>query len=97
MDALKTKASRRYPVTPVEWSDTVTLLTGVLDMSPIPVIRAMILTLALAAPATEQPSGSKLPDTAPGRLMGEWLTMCAAPRAEQFAKWDAEHYSDRIF
>jgi CubicO group peptidase (beta-lactamase class C family) len=57
----------------------------------------MVFSLALAIPATAQTTTTKLPDTAPGRLMGEWLAMCRAPNPEQFAKWDAEHYSDRIF
>src|SRR6516162_2648948 len=62
-----------------------------------PIVRAIVLSLALAISATAQTTSAKLPDTAPGRLMSEWLAMCAAPKAEQFAKWDAEHYSDRIF
>jgi CubicO group peptidase (beta-lactamase class C family) len=39
----------------------------------------------------------KLPDTVPGKLMGEWLSLCSAPKLEQLTKWDAEHYSDEVF
>jgi CubicO group peptidase (beta-lactamase class C family) len=60
-------------------------------------LRGIAFILALVMSLTPQTSSTKLPDTPPGRLMGEWLAMCAAPKAEQFAKWDAEHYSDRIF
>ncbi|MGC2694639.1 MAG: serine hydrolase domain-containing protein [Candidatus Angelobacter sp.] len=41
--------------------------------------------------------GIKLPETAPGKLMTEWLSMCSAPNLEQMTKWSAEHYSDQVF
>jgi CubicO group peptidase (beta-lactamase class C family) len=41
-------------------------------------------------------AGPKLPDTAPGHLMTEWLQMCDAPNPEQMTKWNAEHYSERV-
>jgi CubicO group peptidase (beta-lactamase class C family) len=59
--------------------------------------RTMAFSLALAVSSMAQTTVVKLPDTTPGRLMSEWLALCAAPRAERFAKWDAEHYSERVF
>ena len=39
----------------------------------------------------------KLPETLPGKLMGEWFSMCTAPKLDQLRKWDGEHYSEEIF
>src|SRR5215472_19221383 len=86
-----------YSWTPAVRGDTVTVLAGVAAMSLTRMFRAIAFILALVMSSTPQNTSSKLPDTLPGRLMGEWLAMCAAPKAEQFAKWDAEHYSERIF
>jgi CubicO group peptidase (beta-lactamase class C family) len=47
--------------------------------------------------AFAQTSTLKLPDTVPGKLMGEWFAMCSAPKLEQMIKWTAEHTADQIF
>lgn len=44
-----------------------------------------------------QTASIKLPDTAPGKLMTEWLAMCQSPNLEQLRKWSAEHYAEPVF
>ena len=44
-----------------------------------------------------QSSAIKMPDTTPGKLIGEWLAMCSAPNLEQFTKWNNEHTSSKVF
>jgi CubicO group peptidase (beta-lactamase class C family) len=39
----------------------------------------------------------KLPETAPGKLMTEWLAMCQAPKVEQFTSWSTAHYAEQVF
>jgi CubicO group peptidase (beta-lactamase class C family) len=65
-------------------------------MSLIGRLRASAVMLALALSSTGQTTTPKLPDTAPGRLMAEWLAMCSAPNLEQLTKWSAEHSSEQV-
>ena len=44
-----------------------------------------------------QGSSVKLPDTAPGKLMAEWMANCQAPNLERMSKWSRENYSERVF
>ena len=45
-----------------------------------------VVTVGLAVSSSAQTPSVKLPDTAPGRLMTEWLAMCQAPNVEQMKK-----------
>ena len=54
-------------------------------------------TLLLSGFSFAQTASIKLPDTVPGKLMGEWLSLCSAPKLDQLTKWDGEHYSDEVF
>src|SRR5215472_12853487 len=47
--------------------------------------------------ASVQSASIKLPETAPGKLMTEWLAMCHAPNLEQMTKWSSAHYAEQIF
>jgi CubicO group peptidase (beta-lactamase class C family) len=60
-------------------------------------LTAAAVTVVTAVWSSAQIPSVKLPDTAPGRLLGEWLAMCQAPKLEQIAKWSAEHYSEQVF
>jgi hypothetical protein len=55
------------------------------------------ITALLCSFSVAQTTQVKLPDTLPGKLMGEWFSMCTAPKLDQLSKWDAEHYSEEIF
>jgi CubicO group peptidase (beta-lactamase class C family) len=58
---------------------------------------AVVLTAGLTGQtAAAKQTDIKLPDTVPGRLMTDWLARCDAPDAEKMAKWNAEHYSERV-
>src|SRR6516164_4727367 len=61
------------------------------------ILRMAVVTVGLAVSSSAQTPSVKLPDTAPGRLMTEWLAMCQAPNVEQMKKWSAAHYSEQVF
>ena len=67
------------------------------EMSFMRLLKAAAITLVLLASLSAQTSSVKLPDTASGRLLSEWLAMCQAPNVEQIKKWSAEHYSEQVF
>ena len=60
-------------------------------------LRAAAIAAVLATSLSSETPSIKLPDTAPGQLMTEWLAMCQAPKVEQMTKWNAEHYSEEVF
>jgi len=60
-------------------------------------LRFVAITTVFAGFSVAQTAQVKLPDTIPGKLMGEWFSMCTAPKLDQLRKWDAEHYSEEIF
>src|SRR5215470_16349538 len=61
------------------------------------VVEAAAITVVLLGALSAQTPSVKLPDTAPGRLLTEWLAMCQAPNVDQIKKWSAEHYSEQVF
>jgi CubicO group peptidase (beta-lactamase class C family) len=58
---------------------------------------ATILVLAGFSFAQTAQAQVKLPETLPGKLMGEWFNLCSAPKLDQLKKWDGEHYSEEVF
>src|SRR3954451_10093851 len=56
------------------------------------ITKALMVVVTLGAAA--QTSVEKLPDTASGKLLGEWLVLCQAASVEAMAKWDAAHYPE---
>ena len=66
-------------------------------MSRLGMLR-LIAALFLAADFSfAQTASIKLPDTAPGKLLSEWLAMCQSPNVEQLTKWSAAHYAEQVF
>ena len=61
------------------------------------ILRMAVVTVVFAVSLSAQTQIVKLPDTAPGRLLTEWLAMCQAPNVEQIKKWSTEHYSEQVF
>jgi hypothetical protein len=56
--------------------------------------RGIVIALVLVASSAGQTPDIKLPDTAPGKTLTEWLAMCKAPNLEQMTKWNTAHVSE---
>ncbi|MGE5358949.1 MAG: hypothetical protein ACM3NQ_07995, partial [Bacteroidales bacterium] len=61
----------------------------------LPTIALAVAVLLAAAPASPQ-DATKLPDTAPGQLMSEWLKLCDAADFARLKTWTDEHLTDRM-
>lgn len=58
---------------------------------------SIVVALVLAVSVTAQTPDTKLPDTAPGKTLAEWLAMCKSPNLEQMTKWNTAHFAEQIF
>src|SRR6185437_7602667 len=67
------------------------------DMRFLKSLRFVAITTVFAGSSVAQTAPVKLPAPIPGKLMGEWFSMCTAPKLDQLRKWDAEHYFEEIF
>src|SRR6476646_2917139 len=68
-----------------------------LDMSFSAKLRSVAITFLLASLSFAQTPDVKLPDTAPGKTLTEWLAMCKSPNLEQMTKWNTAHVAEEIF
>lgn len=59
--------------------------------------KCIVVALALVVSAAAQTPDVKLPDTAPGKTLAEWLAMCKSPNLEQMTKWNTAHFAEQIF
>ena len=59
--------------------------------------KCIVVALVLVVSAAAQTPDIKLPDTAPGKTLTEWLAMCKAPNLEQMTKWNTAHVSEQVF
>ena len=56
---------------------------------------ALVLVLiTVSVVSFAQSPSAALPDTVPGKLLGEWIAFCNAPNPEAWAKWNAAHYDE---
>ena len=60
-------------------------------------LKCIVVALALVVSAAAQTPDVKLPDTAPGKTLTEWLALCKAPNLEQMTKWNTAHVAEQIF
>ena len=62
------------------------------------IVVALALMVSVAAQTPDvKPPDIKLPDTAPGKTLTEWLAMCKSPNMEQMTKWNTAHVAEEIF
>jgi CubicO group peptidase (beta-lactamase class C family) len=60
-------------------------------------LTGIAIAFVVASTSFAQTSNIKLPDTPPGKLMTEWLALCATPKLDQLTRWSAEQYSQQVF
>jgi len=60
-------------------------------------LRSVAITFLLTSLSFAQTPDVKLPDTAPGKTLTEWLALCKSPNLEQMTKWNTAHVSEQVF
>ena len=60
-------------------------------------LRSVAITFLLTSLSFAQTPDVKLPDTAPGKTLTEWLALCKSPNLEQMTKWNTAHVAEQIF